>query len=81
MRCHENHSKRKNSKDRELDKVRLEKTRDEVKRFLESVEFHGQDVREQVHCCTLDELVEQLEVLEKANNAPGLCCPSARDCE
>ena len=49
--------------------------KDEVKRFLESVEFHGQDVREEVHGCTLDELVSQLEVLEKANNAPGLCSP------
>ena len=49
--------------------------KDEVIRFLESVEFHGQDISEEVHGCTLDELADQLVVLEEVNNSPGLGSP------
>jgi hypothetical protein len=31
--------------------------------FLQNVDDHGQDLREEVHGCTLDELTEQLAVL------------------
>ena len=36
--------------------------------FLESVDSEGQDVREEVHGCTLDELTEQLAVLGAVND-------------
>jgi hypothetical protein len=39
-----------------------------VVKFLENVEWLGQDLKEQVHWCTESELADQLAVLADANS-------------
>jgi len=47
----------------EFEGLDVEATKALVEAFLGSVDSEGQDLREEVHGCTLDELTQQLAVL------------------